>query len=67
MSQRKIVQLLLDSSSERFNYLYGLCNDGTVLGFNDTANGEWRVLPPIPQPPQANTTPPTPTEPPTDD
>ncbi len=60
MSTRKIIQMVVDSTSPRCNYIYGLCNDGTILGFDDTAGGKWRILPAIPQP--------TPTtEPPTDD
>ena len=59
VSARQIIQFSVDSSSEYCNYIYGLCNDGTILGFNDIAEGEWRILPAIPQS--------TPAEPPADD
>ena len=59
MSARKIIQMVVDSTSERCNYIYGLCNDGTILGFDDISTGKWRILPAIPQP---TTTPETPTD-----
>lgn len=59
VSKRKIIQMVVDNSSSRCNYIYGLCNDGTILGFDDIPTGQWRILPAIPQP--------APTEPPTDD
>lgn len=59
MSKRKIIQMVVDNtSSSRCNYIYGLCNDGTILGLDDIPTGQWRILPAIPQP--------TPTEPPND-